>query len=202
MFFHHDGLAYFIHEVKPLLDLFKEHRWTEGGKYNAVSTSIKKGESDKFVKFQHQVLPRLKQHIIDINNHIASEDHFLKSIHKTLLYEVIVKKMERYEKTTTEEKELHEYLGKLYRLHSELLPIVEKLEKELQTIGKSPSLHELQEELIKLSEKLEQIHHISIKTAKAMKQILREFDKAHELLERDIDDFKRNMKSWIHIVEE
>lgn len=199
MFFHHDKLSHFIHELAQLEPLFHVHKFTDRG-YQAISTSIKEPNVSKFIYFHKHVLPVLKKETDEIDSHIKSEETILKAVHKSIIYKVLAVKMENLTVLTKEEQELHVDLVALHNLHEPLSQLLKKTEElfEKKAWGYADKLQEDIKELIDL---LKRIKKISIKIGTAMKQILKELKEAEDLIKKDKTDFKRNMKSWINLTE-
>ncbi len=197
MFFHHDRLMYFLNEIEKLLALFETKPFKDKG-YPGKYASLK--DEAAYTEFFSKVVPGLKRETAIIDKHIASEKNLLKSVHKSIIYEHIAVKMENFSELSDEEKEIHTDLGLLHQLHENLSPLVRVLANppENNRMGWIENLHTT---LTKLHQTLKDIREISIKIGAAMKVILEELDEAANLLKRDRTNFKRNMKSWIHLAE-
>jgi len=202
MFFHHNGLKYYILEVEKLINIFKHHKYSDR-QYKATATTVKKSKREKLMFFKKKILPEIKQHVENINEYIAKENHLLKTFHHTIIHKVMVEKMKTYQTLSKDEGEIHKAVGDLYDYHDKLYSIIKKLEKVIVPGNFSAVAESIERDLNELLNNLKQIYSLSIFIAKVFKEILKEIEETKKYLDMETrkieDDFEENFKSWIYI---
>ena len=211
MFFHHDGLFYFIEQVKIVQDLFFLHP-SAGGPQQGNYIRIKDGGEPKLHTFKDLVLPKLKKHVDDIQHHI-NEGDLLKKVHELILEKRLHPALAG---TTTshprafsqDENDFQEHLGVVRSDFEHIHKIVTKLDQLFSDSWQTGGALDINENLRLLLTSLRSTYNASTQLGNLMKSFLIDIREDHDLKQKMLDhetvniqDFERNIQSWFHRVQ-
>ncbi|MDP7324205.1 MAG: hypothetical protein QF632_05595 [Candidatus Woesearchaeota archaeon] len=212
MFFHHDGLYYFIEQVKIVqgLSYFKTSFEARGkGGYHHYREAGK----EKLEYFRIHILPKLKKHVDDIQHHI-NEGDLLKKVHELILEKRLHPALAGTETThpralSQDENDFQEHLGMVRSDFEQIHEIVVKLDQLME--GSNPifiNLGHIDDNLNLLLKLLKSTYTTSIELGNLMKSFLIDIREDHDLKQQMLDDetvniqdFQRNIQSWFHRVQ-